>query len=56
MSDDFNSFLKFIRYMHKEASKNAVLKGRKAIDYDSYINSRFFWLVEQFKEATKLLH
>ena len=45
MSDDFNSFLKFIRY-----------KGRKAIDYDSYINSRFFWLVEQFKEATKLLH
>ena len=56
MSDDFDSFLKFIRYMHKEASKAAVAKGRKPVSYESYINSRFFFLVEQFKEMTKLLH
>lgn len=56
MSEDFDSFLKFIRYMHREASKNAVVEGKKPISYESYINSRFFFLVEQFKEATRLLH
>ena len=56
MNDDFDSFLKFIRYMHKEASKSAIAKGRQPMTYEKYINSRFFFLVEQFKEATRLLH
>ena len=56
MNDDFDSFLKFIRYMHKEAIKSAIAKGRQPMTYEKYINSRFFFLVEQFKEATRLLH
>ena len=56
MSDDFDSFLKFIRYMHKEANKYAVANGEEPVPYQSYINSRFFFLVDEFKEATRLLH
>lgn len=56
MAGDFDNFLQFIKYMHKESSKSALAKGRKPMTYEKYVNSRFSFLLEQFKEATRLLH
>ena len=56
MAGDFNNFLQFIRYMHKESSKAAKAKGRKPMTYESYVNSRFFFLIEQYNESVRLLH
>ena len=56
MNDDFDSFLKFVRYMHREESKSAVVKGKQPMTYEKYVNSRFSFLLDQFREATRLLH
>ena len=55
-TNDFNDFLEFVESFYQGYIESCRNQGKEPIDYERYRDSRFFWLVDRYKEYRGLRH
>ena len=55
-SGEFKDFLDFIEWMYEMYEIDCQRQNKEPISFVDYRDTRFFWLVEQFKPQKELVH
>ncbi len=53
---DFVDFLDFIKSFYQGYVESCKSDDKEPLEYEAYVDTRFFWLVDRYKEFKGLVH
>ena len=53
---DFAEFLEFIKDFYQGYLESCRSQDKEPLEYEVYVDTRFFWLVDRYKEFKGLVH
>ena len=53
---DFAEFLDFVKSFYEGYVESCKVDDKEPLEYEVYVDTRFFWLVDRYKEIKGLVH